>query len=134
MLFKVFGGELLKLVLLCFLTEIFYLSYPILIYYNIDYLQNHRDDINYGVMLFVITIIVSFLYNLTYTNLKYLFKILGVNVSSHLNLLIYNKSLKYSLSSNKKFTESDIISYSQTDTDNMMYIGSKLAYFIFGLI
>lgn len=134
MLLKVFGCELLKLIVLCVLTEVFYLSYPILIYYNIDYLQNQRDNVNYGIMLFVITIIVSFLYNLTYTNLKYLFKILGVNISTHLNLLIYHKSLKYSLSSNKKFSESDIISYSQIDTDNMMYIGSKLAYFIFGLI
>jgi hypothetical protein len=134
MLLKVFGNEIIKLIILCFLTEMLYLSYPILIYYNIDYLQNHRDDINYGIALFIITIGVSFLYNLVYTNLKYLFKILGVNVSTHLNLLIYDKSLKYSLSSNKKFTESDIISYSQIDTDNMMYIGSRFAYFIFGLI
>jgi hypothetical protein len=103
MLLKVFGCELLKLVILCILTEVFYLSYPILIYYSIDYLQNHRDNINYGIVLFSITIAISFLYNLVYTNLKYLFKILGVNISTHLNLLIYYKSLKYSLSSNKKF-------------------------------
>ena len=134
MLFRVFGCELVKLVVLCFFTEMLYLTYPILIYFNIDYLQNHRDDINYGIILFILTILVSFLYNLVYTNLKYLFKILGVNVSTHLNLLIFNKSLKYSLSSNKQFTESDIINYSQIDTDNMMYIGSRLAYFIFGLI
>lgn len=134
MLLKVFGCDLVKLVILCILTEVFYLCYPILIYYNIDYLQNHRDNVNYGIVLFTITIVISFLYNLTYTNLKYLFKILGVNISTHLNLLIYHKSLKLSLSSNKKFAESDIISYSQIDTDNMMYIGSKLAYFIFGLI
>lgn len=80
------------------------------------------------------TIAVSFFYNLTYTNVKYLFKVLGINVSTHLNLLIYYKSLKYSLASNKKFAQSDIISYSQIDTDNMMYIGSKLAYFIFGIV
>lgn len=134
MLLKVYRCDLLKLVILAVLTESFYLTYPILIYYNIDYLQNHRENVNYGIMLFVITIVVSFFYNLIYTNLKYLFKILGVNIATHLNILIYHKSLKYSLSSNKKFAESDIISYSQIDTDNMMYIGSKLAYFIFGLI
>ena len=88
----------------------------------------------YGVALFVTTVVASFFYNIIYTNLKYLFKSLGVNISTHLNLLIYHKSLKYSLSSDKTFNASDIISYSQTDTDNMMLIGSKMAYFIFGLI
>jgi hypothetical protein len=133
MLLKVFGCELLKLIFLCALVELFYLSFPVLIYYNIDYLQYHKENISYGIGLFSATIIVSFCYNLTYTNLKYLFKCLGTDVSTYLNLLIYDKTLRYSFSSNKKYSESDIISYSQIDTDNMMYIGSKLSYFFFGI-
>lgn len=123
----------MKLVALCLLVEVFYCSYPILIYFNIDYLQNHKDNINYGIMLFILTVVSAFFYNLFYTNLKYQFKCLGINVSTYVNLLIYHKSLKYSLSSNKKYDESDIINYSQVDTDNMTYIGNKLSYFVFGI-
>jgi uncharacterized membrane protein (DUF485 family) len=103
MLLKVFGGELLRLVILSIVVEAFYLSYPVLIYFNVDYLQNHREDLNYGIILFAITILVSFMYNLTYTNLKYRFKSLGVNISTHLNLLIFHKSLGYSLVGEKTF-------------------------------
>jgi hypothetical protein len=115
-------------------VETFYLSYPILIYFNIDFIQNHKSDVRYGIILFVLTIFASFMYNLTYTNLKYRFKCLGVNLSTHLNLIIYHKSLNYSMTGQKGFTEGDIIGYSQIDTENMMYVGSKLAYFIFGII
>jgi len=129
-----FGRDLLILVLLCVLVEVFYLSYPILIYYNIDFIKNHKDNTRYGILLFSLTILASFCYNLTFTNVKYRFNSLGVNLSTHLNLLIYHKSLNYSMIGNKNFSESDIIGYSQVDTDNMMYVGSKLAYFVFGII
>lgn len=134
MLLSVYGSEILILVLLCMAIEVFYLSYPILIYFNIDYLQNHRSDQHYGIILFVLTIFSSFMYNFIYTNLKFRFKTLGVNISTHLNLLIYHKALNYSMNGQKGFNEGDIIGYSQIDTDNMMYVGSKLAYFIFGVI
>lgn len=51
-----------------------------------------------------------------------------------MNLLIFDKSLRYSLVSNKLFNEADLINYSQIDTENMMLVGSKLSYFLFGLI
>jgi hypothetical protein len=134
MLYSLYSQDFKKLVVFCFLVEFFYLSYPILIYYNIDYLENYKNNTLYGVGLFVATLITSFCYNLIYTNLKYLFRRLGVNVSTHLNLLIFNKSLRYSLVSNKIFNEADLINYSQIDTENMMLVGSKLSYLLFGLI
>ena len=59
---------------------------------------------------------------------------MGVNLSTHFNLLIYHKSLNYSFIADNRFTEGDVISLSQIDTDNLMYVGSKLAYFVFGTI
>jgi hypothetical protein len=129
-----FGGDIAVLVVLCVVVEAFYLSYPVLIYYNIDFIQNHKSDTRYGILLFVLTILASFLYNFTFTNVKYRFKSLGVNVSTHLNLLIYHKALNYSMTGQKGFSESDIIGFSQVDTDSMMYVGSRLAYFVFGII
>lgn len=108
MLVDVFGREFVFLIFLCLLVEVFYLSYPILIYFNIDYLQNHRSDLKYGISLFAITMFSCFMYNFTYTNLKFRAKCLGVNISTHLNLIIFYKSLHYSLVGDKKFKEADI--------------------------
>ena len=55
-----------------------------------------------------------------------------MNLSTHFNLLIYHKSLNYSFIADNRFSEGDVISLSQIDTDNLMYVGSKLAYFVFG--
>ena len=32
------------------------------------------------------------------------------------------------------FNEADLINYSQIDTENMMFVGSKISYLLFGLI
>ena len=124
----------MRLILIYIVVYVLYLSFPVLIYFNIDFLQNHRENTSYGVGLFFATIITSFLYNFIYTNLRYRFKSLGINVSTHLNLLIFHKSLKCSLISERKYKDGDIIGYSQIDTENMMYIGSKVAYFVSGVI
>lgn len=34
----------------------------------------------------------------------------------------------------RRYKDGDIIGYSQIDTENMMYIGSKVAYFVSGVI
>jgi hypothetical protein len=134
LLFKMFGGDIWTLILLSIVVEVFYMSYPILIYFNIDFIQNHKEDTRYGILLFSLTILSSFFYNLSFTNLKYRFKGLGINLSTHLNLLIFHKALNYSMVGQKGFSQSDIIGYSQVDTDNLMYVGSRLAYFVFGSV
>lgn len=40
---------------------------------------------------------------------------MGLNLTNSITLLIYNKSLKYPSSSEKIFSESEIINYSQVD-------------------
>lgn len=48
--------------------------------------------------------------------------------------MIYNKSLKYSTLANKKFSEAEIINYSQTDAERLTYAGFQLAAFFYGPI
>jgi ABC-type multidrug transport system fused ATPase/permease subunit len=48
--------------------------------------------------------------------------------------MIYNKSLKYSTLANKKFSEAEIINYSQTDVERMTYAGFQLAAIFYGPI
>jgi hypothetical protein len=52
---------------------------------------------------------------------------------STINLMIFNKSLKFPIVSNKQFTEADIINYSQIDADNLVEFASKFRFFIFGV-
>jgi hypothetical protein len=40
---------------------------------------------------------------------------MGINMTNSLTMLIYNKSLRYASISEKAFTESEIVNYSQVD-------------------
>jgi ATP-binding cassette subfamily C (CFTR/MRP) protein 1 len=46
--------------------------------------------------------------------------------------MIYNKSLKYSTLSDKRFSEAEIINYSQTDAERLTYAGFQLAALFYG--
>lgn len=59
--------------------------------------------------------------------MNYQLSILGINLSSNLSLLIYNKSLRISLLLQKQFSSSDIINYSQVDSERMTYFGNQLS-------
>jgi hypothetical protein len=42
--------------------------------------------------------------------------------------------MKFPIISNRKFSEADIINYSQIDVDNLNKIANKLIFLIFGVI
>jgi hypothetical protein len=48
--------------------------------------------------------------------------------------MIFNKAMKFPIISNRKFSEADIINYSQIDADNLNKIADKFIFFIFGII
>jgi ABC-type bacteriocin/lantibiotic exporter with double-glycine peptidase domain len=51
-----------------------------------------------------------------------------------INMMIFDKSLKFPILSNKQFTEADIINYSQIDADNLTHFATKLMFFSFGVV
>lgn len=111
-----------------------FLVRPLLTSINIDFIQNHRGDINYGIQLFFLTLIVSILHRLSFTQGIYQFSMLGLKLSNTLNMLIYAKSLKYSPIADKKFAEAEILNYSQTDVERLTFIGYHLSALIYGPI
>lgn len=63
--------------------------------------------------------------------LFFYFGVLGFNLSNTLSLMVFNKSLKHPLITEKKFSVSDIINYSQVDAQRMTIMGFQLVALIF---
>lgn len=63
--------------------------------------------------------------------LFFYFGVLGFNLSNTLSLMVFNKSLKHPLITEKKFSVSDIINYSQVDAQRMTFMGFQLVALLF---
>ena len=88
---------------------------PFLTSFNIDYIQNHNDDIGYGIFLFFVTLLVQMTVSVLYAQLIYRFSMLGVDLNNAFVMMIYGKAFRFSCLANKEFTESEVINYSQID-------------------
>ena len=98
-------AEFLKSLALAIWMVFLYLVRPLLTSINIDFIQNHQGDVKYGIQLFFLTLIVSILHRVTWTQFVYKFSMLGLKLSNTMNMLIYQKSLKYSPIADKKYSE-----------------------------
>ena len=61
----------------------------------------------------------------------YDFTVLGFNLSNTLSMMIYNKTLKHPIITEKEFQISEIINFSQVDAQRMTYMGTHLVNLIF---
>jgi hypothetical protein len=85
-------------------------------------------------MLFLLTIVDHLVQNILFLHLKYRQSVLGVDLVNNINLMIFNKAMKISIISNRRFSEADIINYSQIDAQNLNRIAINLIFLIFGAI
>lgn len=97
--------DLIGLMLLIIWTVLFYVTQPLLTSYNIDYIQNHRGDLSYGITLFLITILTEVLNKISWNQVLYRFSFFGLKLFNTINTMIYHKSLKYSALADKRFSE-----------------------------
>ena len=111
---------------------ILFLSFPVITALNTDFLDNKKDDIERGIILFLATILISIVHRLTFSQFFFRFTNLGIRLSNVVTMIIYHKSLKYSPMANKKFSEAEIINYSQVDAERLTYVGDQVAAFIEG--
>jgi hypothetical protein len=107
--------EWIILLLTVILTVLFWVAAPIVTALNIRYISEFRDNIGLGVGLFSLTFAVTFAHRIVNSQSNYGFRTFGIRLSSVVSMLIYNKSLKYSPMADKKYTEAEIINYSQVD-------------------
>lgn len=64
-------------------------------------LDPSEKDINYGGILFGLTLLTTFIKCLAETHLNYRFTLMGINITNSLTMMIYEKSLKYASLSEK---------------------------------
>lgn len=88
-----------------FVVVILFMASPVLTALNIDYLTNHRDNLNHGIFLFILTIIVTLSHRILFSQYLYRFMNLGIRLSNIVTMIVYNKSLKYSPLADKEFSE-----------------------------
>ena len=100
-LLKLHKKEWLLLFLAIFVTVTLFMSFPLLTALNIDYLQNHRDDLTRGIILFLMTFFISVIHRIVFSHYFFQFMNLGIRLSNVVTMIIYNKSLKYSPVANK---------------------------------
>jgi hypothetical protein len=85
-------------------------------------------------MLFLLTIFDHLGYYILFLHLKYRESAFGVNLVNTINLMIFNKAMKIPIISDRRFSEADIINYSQIDAQNLNRIANNLIFVTFGTI
>ncbi|CDW86515.1 atp-binding cassette superfamily [Stylonychia lemnae] len=103
------------------------ISSPLLIKRIIDYIQD-PDEEQYIGFLLVTTLIVTqgFKYILS-DHLDYYQRLIGVRSTNAMIALIYNKTLKVSSATNKKFSNGEIVNFIQVDAQKLNIISENLA-------
>jgi len=115
-LFRLHLKEWIFLLISIIFTVTLFLSFPVLTALNVDYMENYRDNVTRGILLFLLTFAVSVAHRIIFSQYFYRFMNLGIRLSSVVTMIIYNKALKYSPTSDKKFTEAEIINYCEVDS------------------
>ena len=86
-------------------TVIFYASTPTLTALSIKFIAENRQDMRWGVALFILTFLANFANRIATSQSQYGFRTFGIRLSNVVTMLIYNKSLKYSPMGDKTFSE-----------------------------
>ncbi len=81
-----------------------YMTPPFLTALNIDYLTNHKDELGYGIFLYVIQVLVTLVHRVVFSQYFNVFQNLGVKMANLVTMIVYNKSLKYSPMGDKAFS------------------------------
>lgn len=114
-LLKLHSREWAQMFIAVFIVVILFMASPVLTALNIDYLTNHKDNLQQGILLFLLTIVVTLLHRIIFSQYLYRFMNLGIRLSNIVTMIVYNKSLRYSPLADKEFSEAEIINYSQVD-------------------
>lgn len=123
--------EWVILLFIIIVSNIFFMASPFLTALNIDYIANDKSNLEKGIFLFALTLSVGLLKRIIDGQTNYMFRNFGTRMCNLLRMTIYHKSLRYSPLSDKKFSEAEIINYSQTDAGRLGALGYFASLFFF---
>lgn len=104
---------------------------PILSHDIINYITQGEKTPTTSLLYFLAIFTITMLMALLTSYLFFYFGVLGFNLSNTLSLMIFNKSLKHPLITEKRFSVSEIINYSQVDAQRMTNMGFQLVSLFF---
>ena len=107
---------------------------PILMKWIMDYISNGEKTNEQNGLYFCSVFLIRVVLAIILPHFYYKICTLGFNLTNTLSLMIYNKATKHPLLTEKNYSVSDIINYSQVDAQRMTYIGFQISSVLFAPI
>ena len=118
--------EFLYAFLLSFLSSIPAILTPFIIQRFLLFIENEDFTLWYGILFASLYVLSTFLSRIIMEQGTFYQMQLGSKCSAALIALIYNKSLKISSATNKKFSQGEIVNFIQVDAKKMILFAWRL--------
>lgn len=99
---------------------------PILMNQIISYAMSEDKNIIDSLLTFLALLFTTLIIAIATSQISYHFGMLGYNLSTTIDLMLYRKALKHPLMTEKEYSTSDIINLSQVDAERMTNMSFQL--------
>ena len=130
-LISTYSKELWIILLFSFVRWIIIILQPILVILILEYIQNPIQSdrgIYYGLGLVIFYNVIDIVSNLIGEQSDFIQALVGINAKHGIIGIIYDKILKISQSTNKRFSQGEIINFINVDVEKVTNISSYLSY------
>ena len=109
------------------------IAQPVLVLLILDYIQDsssYDGGIYYGLGLVILYNLIGILANLIGDQSDFIQAVIGINAKHGVIGMVYDKVLKTSQSTNKKFSQGEIINFINVDVEKVTNVSSYLSYLV----
>ena len=125
-IWKAYKGEFMYAFFLSFLSSIPDIASPFIIQRFLVFIENKDDELWIGIVLAIVYVISVFVSRILMEQGTFYQMQLGSKWSAGVIGLIYNKSLKISSATNKRFTQGEIVNFIQVDARKIILFAGRL--------
>ena len=132
-LIATYSKELWTIFTYSFVKWIMIIAQPVLVLLILDYIQDsssYDGGIYYGLCLVILYNIIGILANLIGDQSDFIQAVIGINAKHGVIGMVYDKVLKTSQSTNKKFSQGEIINFINVDVEKVTNVSSYLSYLV----
>ncbi|CAI2361005.1 unnamed protein product [Moneuplotes crassus] len=125
-IFMAYKGEFFYAFLLSFISSLPEIAIPFVIQRFLDFIDDPNEGVWIGILFAFLYVALSFLSRVIMEQGTFFQMQLGSKCSAGLIALIYDKALKISSSTNKKFTQGEIVNFIQVDAKKIIMFAWRL--------
>jgi ABC-type bacteriocin/lantibiotic exporter with double-glycine peptidase domain len=114
-IFMAYKGDFFYAFLLSFISSLPEIAIPFVIQRFLTFIEEENESVWIGISFAALYVVMSFLSRVIMEQGTFYQMQLGSKCSAGLVALIYDKSLKISSSTNKKFTQGELVNFIQVD-------------------